>query len=147
MPDSKLLNLHLATAIGSLSCVYARQPKEHTRVARLCGQIIKILYTKVNVQLPMIDDFIMLKAHKILPEIEDKCNQAVERTGKSADVILLALVCFCVDELPNNRKMNDALFKLLECFEKQEVFEISTVETVEDIWNYLVEAIYAEKGE
>jgi len=130
MPDSKLLNLHLATAIGSLSCVYARQ-----------------LYTKVNVQLPMIDDFIMLKAHKILPEIEDKCNQAVERTGKSADVILLALVCFCVDELPNNRKMNDALFKLLECFEKQEVFEISTVETVEDIWNYLVEAIYAEKGE
>lgn len=146
MDDKKLLNLNLAAAIGSLKCVYARQPKEHTRVARLCSQIIDILFKKTNSKLPMVDDFIIQKAHTILPKIEEDCNAAVERTGKSADVILLALTCFCIEELPSDRTMNDKLFQLLECFEKQDVFEISTVETVEDIWNDLAEAIF-EEGE
>lgn len=110
-------NIYHCIAIGGCSHLASRQPSAHNRKARLCRQLGDALLHDLTFELPVVTERTL--------EIGQRAAQVVSETGERiareqqipADLVVLNVICFCIDELPVRSRHKDLLSKIIACYD------------------------------
>lgn len=107
-------NAYFSTAAGIVIAM-RRCEKPHSRKARKLELVEKRL-REVLMQIPMVKESDVPDYAKILSVTENEFARIADEAKMPQDITLINLVCFCVDCLPDSKKLNAALRQLLDCY-------------------------------